>query len=106
MNLTPAMLYGVFAVNGLLILIDVTIGYRLAPVMFKAAGGDEDDAEHGVRRIRRLLALVVGTYMFFNCYGLFNQRPGILLFVTIFVVVDMAGQLYINHRYAQANRHQ
>jgi hypothetical protein len=95
------LLLPLFVANLVLVLIDASIGYRLAPLLFSASGGDPDTAEAGIRTIRRMLTCIVALYMFFNCLAYFRQEFYLLLLVTAFVLVDMGGQLYIRYRARQ-----
>ncbi len=88
----------VFIANALLILIDASVGYHLAPVLFRASGGAPEMAEIGVRNVRRLLTGVVALYMFFNCLAYFRNDRSLLLLVSGLVLFDLGGQLYVRHR--------
>jgi hypothetical protein len=46
MNMDPLLL-PLFVVNILLVLVDASVGYHLAPVLFQAGGGDPENAESG-----------------------------------------------------------
>ena len=91
----------VFTANFLLVLVDASVGYHLAPILFSASGGDQDTAESGIRTIRRMLTCIVTLYMFFNCLAYFRQEFYLLLLVSAFILVDMGGQLYIRYRARQ-----
>lgn len=100
------LLLPLFAINLLLVLVDASVGYHLAPLLFSAGGGEPDAAEAGIRSIRRLLTCVVALYMFFNCLAYFRQQFFMLLLVTAIILVDMGGQLYIRYRSRQQdNQH-
>ena len=92
-------LYILFMINGVAIILDAALGYRCAPSLFQATGGDEEMTEQGIRKIRNLLAVVVAAYMFFNCYGLFYQQMTVLYLVMAASVIDMAGQAFIHSRF-------
>jgi len=92
-----------FIVNLLLVLIDASVGYHLAPILFRVSGGEPDAAANGVRNIRYLLTGVVILYMFFNCLAFFRHNAPLLLVVTGLVLFDLGGQLYIRHRTRQRN---
>lgn len=96
------LLLPLFAFNILLVLVDASVGYHLAPQFFRVTGGDPENAESGIRSIRRTLTLVVTLYMFFNCLSYFRQDGTMLVIVTLLVAADLGGQLYIRHR----TRHQ
>lgn len=97
MNL-DSLLLPLFVVNILLVLVDASVGYHLAPLLFQAGGGDPEDAESGVGGVRKLLTGVVLLYMFFNCFAFFRYNGPLLLLVTALVLFDLGGQLYIRHR--------
>ncbi len=87
-----------FGINFLLVLVDASVGYHLAPVLFRASGGDQEQEELGVRNVRRLLTGVVTLYMFFNCLAYFRHDGSLLLLVGGLVLFDLGGQLYVRHR--------
>lgn len=87
-----------FGINFLLVLIDASVGYHLAPVLFRASGGEPELEELGVRNVRKLLTGVVVLYMFFNCLAYFRHDASLLLLVFGLVLFDLGGQLYIRHR--------
>lgn len=93
-----SLLLPLFIANILLVLVDASVGYHLAPLLFQAAGGDPADAESGVGGVRKLLTGVVLLYMFFNCFAFFRYNGPLLLLVTVLVLFDLGGQLYIRHR--------
>ncbi|CAH2030029.1 hypothetical protein [Trichlorobacter ammonificans] len=97
MSLEPLLL-PLFLVNLLLVLVDASVGYHLAPCFFSATGGDPEEAQRGIRSIRRTLTLVVTLYMFFNCLAYFRHDGTLLMVVTVLVIVDLGGQLYVRHR--------
>lgn len=97
MNL-DSLLLPLFVANILLILVDASVGYHLAPLLFQAGGGDPEAAESGVGSVRKLLTGVVLLYMFFNCWAFFRYNGPLLLLVTGLVLFDLGGQLYIRHR--------
>ena len=87
-----------FVFNFLLILVDASVGYHLAPQFFRVTGGEPESEEKGIRSIRRTLTLVVTLYMFFNCLSYFRQDSTMLVIVMLLVAADLGGQLYIHHR--------
>lgn len=97
MDMDPLLL-PLFVVNILLVLVDASVGYHLAPLLFQAGGGDPEAAESGVGSVRKLLTGVVLLYMFFNCFAFFRYNGPLLLLVTCLVLFDLGGQLYIRHR--------
>ena len=92
------LLLPLFIFNFLLIMVDASVGYHLAPQFYRVTGGPPEEAEQGVRSIRRTLTLVVTVYMFFNCLSYFRHDSTMLLIVTLLVAVDLGGQMYIRHR--------
>jgi hypothetical protein len=92
-----------FVVNLLLILIDASVGFYLAPVLYRVGGGEPEASESGARSIRVLLTGVVTLYMFFNCLAYFRQNTPLLLVVTGLVLCDLGGQVYIRYRFRRKN---
>ncbi len=90
-----------FVVNLLLVLLDASIGFYLAPTLFRAGGGEPETSESGIRSIRILLSGVVALYMFFNCLAYFRQNMALLYIVTALVLLDLGGQIYIRYRTKQ-----
>ena len=95
------LLIPVFCANILLVLLDASVGYHLAPLLFRISGGEQETAEAGIKGIRRLLTGVVALYMFFNCLAFFRQNAPLLLLVTGLILFDLGGQLYIRYRSRQ-----
>jgi len=93
-----AFLLPLFVFNMVLVLVDASVGYHLAPLFFRITGGDAENAESGIRSIRRTLTLVVTLYMFFNCLSYFRHDGVMLVIVMLLVAVDLGGQLYIRYR--------
>ncbi|MDD2898507.1 MAG: hypothetical protein PHI31_07315 [Desulfuromonadaceae bacterium] len=88
-----------FILNIFLILLDVSLGYHLAPRLLRLSdGADAEMREIGIRTVRRLLTALVVLYMFFNCLGYFNDNNSLLVIVTALVVCDLIGQLYLRRR--------
>lgn len=96
-----SFLLPLFALNILLILVDASVGYHLAPLLFRVSGGEAEVAEAGVRNVRRLLTGVVVLYMFFNCLAFFRHNGPLLLVVSVVILFDLGGQLYVRHRSRQ-----
>lgn len=94
-----SLLLPIFIVNLVLVLVDASLGFHLAPVLFRASGGNPEATEAGIRSIRLLLTGVVSLYMFFNCLAYFRQNGPLLLVVTGLVLFDLGGQLYLRHRF-------
>lgn len=98
-----SMLLPCFIFNFLLILVDASIGYHLAPTLFSVSGGEPENTAGGVRSIRRMLTIMVVLYMFFNCLAFFRYNLTLLLIVTALILFDLGGQLYVRHRFRQHN---
>lgn len=93
------ILLSLFILNSLLVLLDASLGYHLAPRVVRMRGQEEPELqESAVRFIRSLLTALVVLYMFFNCMGYFNANRTLLLLVTAMVVFDLVGQLYLRRR--------
>jgi hypothetical protein len=87
------------AVNILLVLVDASVGYHLAPLLFRAGGGEPETAESGVGNVRKLLTGVVAALYVFQLLWHFSGYNGpLLLLVTALVLLDLGGQLYVRHR--------
>lgn len=88
-----------FVFNIGLILLDASLGYHLAPNLLRFSPQDEDrDPAAFVRTIRRMLNVVVLLYMFFNCLAYFRQDTTLLAVVTVVIMLDLGGQLYVRYR--------
>lgn len=100
MNLSlETMLLAAFSLNIVLILLDASLGYHLAPHLLRLTPQSEDsDPAAVVRNIRRLLTGVVTLYMFFNCLAYFRQDTTLMAVVTVLIVLDLGGQLYVRYR--------
>lgn len=99
----PHLTY-IFVLNIFLTFIDATIGYYAAPSLTMLTGNREEDAEHAVRGLRKLLAWVVTLYMFFNCLGYFDQKPWLLYFTTAVLAVDITAQIVIFRKAGRRGR--
>jgi len=86
-----------FILNFILILVDASVGYHLAPLIMETVD-DPDSARKGVITTRRLLPLVVALYMFFNCMGYFQGQLSYLLTVSGLIACDLGLQFYLLHR--------
>jgi hypothetical protein len=87
-----------FIANGVLVLVDASLGYHVAPLLVRrqtAASGEEPLSAAGVRR---LLAVMVALYMFLSCLAYFHGHGLFLLVITGIVVVDIIAQLVIRWR--------
>jgi len=83
-----------FLLNTLMVLLDASLGYFMAPHL--PVG--EKDSETVARTMRGLLPVIVALYMFFNCLGYFQARSICLLTVSGLLVLDLALQLVLRHR--------
>jgi len=92
-----SLMLPLFLFNTLLIIIDASIGYHLAPRLLQGLG-DPETASPAVGPTRALLAAVVALYMFFNCRGYYHDRPAFLLVVLMLVAADMLLQKWLLHR--------
>lgn len=93
------LLLSFFVLNTLLVLLDASLGYHLAPRLLRMADPDEpEQLETAVRAVRSMLTLLVTLYMFFNCLAYFRGNSVLLLVVTTLVVFDLGGQLYLRRR--------
>lgn len=100
MNLSPeSILLMAFSLNIVLILLDASLGYHLAPHLLRLAPQSEDsDPAAVVRSIRRLLTGVVTLYMFFNCLAYFRQDAILMAIISVLILLDLGGQLYVRYR--------
>lgn len=93
------MLLAAFSLNIVLILLDASLGYHLAPQLLRLTPPSEDsDPAAVVRSIRRLLNGVVALYMFFNCLAYFRQDNALMAIVSVLILLDLGGQLYVRYR--------
>lgn len=93
------LLLVVFIFNIILTLLDASLGYHLAPHLLRLAPRDgTDDQEAFVRSIRRMLTGVVMLYTFFNCLAYFRQDNTLMAVVTLLILLDLGGQLYVRYR--------
>ena len=85
-----------FVINTLLVLVDAALGYFVVPKILQKFYPPEDTPESGSPPpFRRLLAVVVTFYMFFNCFAYFGQNGILLLIITIIVLLDIGFQLLV-----------
>ncbi len=89
----------IFIVNLMLILADASTGYHMAPYLARLVAHGEQDAAVTVQRLRKLLAWVVASLMFFNCYAYFQALTTLLLVVSGLTLLDMIGQFVIRWRF-------
>lgn len=89
----------IFGLNTLLVLLDASVGYHLAPRLLRLAGTHADEAhEAALRTIRRMLSGLVALYMFINCLGYFSENSLLLMAVAGMIAVDLGVQLYLCRR--------
>ncbi len=86
-------LIAIFVANFLLVIVDATLGYHLAPRLVRPGATDPDTVERLAGGLRRLLTCVVALYMFFNCFAYFRMSVVLILVVTGVILVDIAVQL-------------
>ena len=98
-----AFMLPLFLLNTLLIIVDASLGYHLAPRLLKGLC-DPETAEQGLRPTRAMLSAVVALSMFFNCRGYFLSEPFWLLAVLVLVLADMLLQNWLVRR-SSAPRH-
>lgn len=102
MNITvpDQLILIVFILNLLLIFLDATVGYHLAPRLLRIAGaGDTEIREIALQKVRRMLTGLVALYMFFNCLGYFGGNSTLLMIVAGMIVIDLVVQLYLSRRF-------
>ncbi|BCS55688.1 hypothetical protein [Geobacter sp. SVR] len=88
-----------FLLNTLLVLLDASLGFFLAPRLLSLFNPDDPEAGASVARsTRRLLPAIVALYMFFNCLGYFQARPAYLLTVCGLILTDLALQLLLRRK--------
>ncbi len=91
-----------FVANIVLIIMDASIGYHVAPDLMRLAPGDgAEPVDASVRSMRRMLAGVVTLYMFFNCLAYFRHETSLMLIVTALILFDLGGQVYMRYRSAR-----
>ena len=85
----------IFAANFLLVIIDASIGYHVAPRVIRSFQKDTVSGST-VGGLRMLLVGVVALYMFFTCLAFFGGNTLFLLIVTGIILLDIASQLFLN----------
>lgn len=90
----------IFLLNWLLIIADAALGYHVAPLLVRMREEGDDDGQYGMTMtmIRRLLAVVVALYMFFNCLAYFRVNFIMLLIICVIVILDLLFQCYVRIR--------
>lgn len=100
MNLPfETLMLTVFSLNIALTLLDASLGYHLAPHLLRLTSQHADsDPAAVVRSIRRMLSGVVLLYTFFNCLAYFRQDGALMAIVSVLILLDLGGQLYVRFR--------
>ncbi len=88
-------LIAIFVVNFLLVLVDATLGYHLAPRLIRPGATDPETVVRLAGGLRRLLSCVVALYMFFNCFAYFQGNFVLILVVGGVILLDIAVQLAV-----------
>lgn len=97
--MSEKILLAMFVGNTILIILDASLGYHVAPNLMRLAPGEgEGTTESSVKSIRRMLAGVVTLYMFFNCLAYFRQETTLMMIVSTLILVDLGGQIYMKYR--------
>ena len=97
-----SLLLPLFLLNTLLIIIDASFGYHLAPRLLRGLG-DPETSGQAVGLTRALLSAVVALYMYINCRGYYQDRPSFLLAVLVLVLADMLLQKWLVSRRSAAS---
>lgn len=93
------LLLSLFILNILMVLLDASLGYHLAPRLLRMPDSEEpEQRETSIRAVRGMLTVMVVLYTFFNCLGYFRGNVMLLLIVTAVIVFDLGGQMYLRHR--------
>jgi len=89
-----------FLINFALVLLDASLGYHLAPHLLRLSPRDEDrdsevfctwyptDADRGGDVV----------YCFSTAWPYFRQDNALMAVVTVLIVLDLGGQLYVRYR--------
>lgn len=89
----------IFVLNILLVLLDATVGYHLAPGLLRMTANRDDEAQKDtLRKIRNLLSGLVALYMFVNCLGYFGRNFVLMMIVAGMIALDLAVQLFMYKR--------
>ncbi len=88
-------LFAIFAGNFILVLVDATLGYHLAPRLIRPGATDPETVARLTGGLRRLLSCVVALYMFFNCFAYFRGNVVLILVVGGVIFLDIAVQLAV-----------
>ncbi len=91
-------LIAIFVGNFLLVLVDASLGYHLAPRLIRPGATDPETAARLTGGLRRLLSCVVALYMFFNCFAYFQGNSVLILVVGGIILLDIAVQLAVRWR--------
>ena len=87
----------IFILNILLVLVDASLGYFIAPRLLSRFGVEEEAGE-GRGGVRSLLAWVVALYAFLCCLAYFRASIAWLLVLTALIVIDIAGQILLGRK--------
>jgi len=87
----------IFIFNILLVLVDASLGYFIAPRLLRRVGIEEETGE-GRGGVRSLLAGVVALYAFLCCLAYFQASLAWLLVLTALIVLDIAGQILLGRK--------
>lgn len=87
-------LASLFALNLLLTLADAAAAWHAAPSLVTAFNPDENSRERSIDKLRSLLSLMVGLYVFLNCKAYAAGTPGYLIVLLLLLVADL---LFQNH---------
>jgi hypothetical protein len=69
--------------------------------MALAPDEDRQNGEVAISSIRKMLAGVVTLYMFFNCLAYFRRETQLMAIVSVLILLDLGGQLYMRKRAAK-----
>lgn len=95
----------IFAANFLLVIIDASIGYQVAPLLIRSFTGDNASGS-SVAGVRTLLAGVVALYMFFTCLAFFSANTLLLLIMTGILLLDIVSQLILRRKFTGGRKGQ
>lgn len=88
----------IFILNILLVLVDASLGYFVAPRLLRRIGVEGEEAGEDSGGVRSLLAGVVALYAFFCCLAYFRASLVWLLFLTALIILDIAGQIILGRK--------
>ncbi len=88
-------LIAIFVGNFLIVLVDASLGYHLAPRLIRPGAADPQTVARLTGGLHRLLSCVVALYMFFNCAAFFGGNVVLILVVSGVILLDIAVQLAV-----------